>query len=41
MRINSGNVLFEGSEPTKVLGSGKDSLREKKTNEKSVWLVKG
>lgn len=41
MRINSGHVLFEGSAPIKVLGSAKDSLREKRTNAKSVWLVEG
>lgn len=41
MRLNSGHVLFEGSEPTKVFGSGKDSPREKTTNPKCVCLVEG
>jgi len=34
-------LFFEGSEPARVLGSGKANLGEKRTNDKYVWLIEG
>lgn len=39
MRINSAHVIFEGSEPIKVLRRSKDSLGDRRAIAKCVLLV--
>ena len=40
-RIKGGHVVFEGNELTRVLGSGKANIGEKRTNAENVWHIEG
>lgn len=40
-KIKSCCDVFEGSETTRVLGSGYANLSEERKNEKDVWIIEG